>query len=168
MKPMTGMPKIIGFMRRSRQSTSQRTNRPQSGPSSDDSPYPKAAGTALQSDQFHVDAQLTTGQHTGHGLEFGHGAERGMQSLMSLNAQRLDLVFGGVLQRFRRGDMVGMISIIFTSGMNSSSKPSSVTNARPTVVTVLGTSMLWRPAICVSAVRKAAMSSSARSRCRIP
>ena len=30
-----------------------------------------------------------------------------MQSLMSLNAQRLDLVFGGVLQRFRRGDMVG-------------------------------------------------------------
>ena len=47
------------------------------------------------------------------------------------------------------------------------SKPSSVTNARPTVVTVLGTSMLWRPAICVSAVRKAAMSSSADPRCRI-
>ena len=47
--------------------------------------------------------------------------------------------------------------------MNSSSNPSNVTSARPTVVTVLGTSMPWRCAICVRAVSMAAMSSSARS-----
>ncbi len=56
-----------------------------------------------------------------------------------------------------------MIWIMFTSGMNSSSNPSSVTSARPTVVTVLGTSMPCRCAICVNAVSMAAMSRSARS-----